>query len=79
MWHNDGMIRTTIMADDETMQRLRALARERGVSLAQVIREALADKADGYRVKPRLGTFSSGRGDLSEVASRGRIPPRSWR
>lgn len=79
-WHNDGVVRTTIMADAHTLNRLRALARDRGVSLAQVVREALEEKAQQYRPKPKsLGAFDSGRSDLSEIASAGRIPPRSWR
>jgi hypothetical protein len=71
------MIRTTIMAEEETLQRLRALARERGVSLAQVVREALEQKAEEYRPKPKiLGMFTSGDPGLSQKAGVGRTPPR---
>ncbi|MGH2724529.1 MAG: CopG family transcriptional regulator [Actinomycetota bacterium] len=74
------MRRTTIMADEVTLNRLRGLARERGVSFAAVVREALEEKSREYRPKPKsLGTFDSGRTDLSEKAGVGRTPPRSWR
>lgn len=39
------MSRTTIMAPDELLDELRELARERGVSLGEVIREALELRA----------------------------------
>lgn len=71
------MRRTTILANEETLQRLRALARERGVSFAHVVREALEEKAGEYRPKPRsLGMFSSLDPALSEKAGVGRTPPR---
>ena len=37
------MIRTTVMLPEETHERLRRLARHRGVPLARVIRQALTD------------------------------------
>ena len=78
--YNDAMERTTIMADEATMDRLRALARDRGVSLAQVVREALVEKAAEHRPKPRsVGIASSGPGRTSEQAATRRTPPRSWR
>lgn len=74
------MERTTIMADAETLEKLRSLSRERGVSFAEVVREALAEKATEYLPAPTcLGLFESGRGDGSAVADAGKIPPRSWR
>jgi len=78
--YNAAMERTTIMADEAVVERLRALARDRGVSFAEVVREALDVKAAEYRPKPRgMGMFSSSTPDGSEVASEGRIPPVSWR
>lgn len=66
--HNDGMVRTTVMADVITMNKLKGLAEERGVSLAAVVREALEEKAANYRPKPlSLGMFDSG--DDSDIAS----------
>ena len=77
--HNAAMERTTVMADPEVLDRLRGLARERGVSFAEIVREAMADKAVEFRPKPKsLGLFSSGRGDGSSVAGDPQ-PPASWR
>lgn len=74
------MQRTTIMADEHTLERLRALARDRGVSFAEVTREALQEKADRYRPKPTsLGMFDSGRSDGSRLASEGTPEPPPWR
>ncbi len=71
------MIRTTIMADPEVLDRLRALARARGVSLAEVTREALESKAEEYQPAPScLGIGASGEGGVSARASAGRVPPR---
>lgn len=78
--HNDIMERTTVMADSETLERLRALARDRGKSLAEVVREALDEKAKEYRPKPTfLGIASSGRTNVAGTAATERVPPRSWR
>lgn len=75
--HHTPMQRTTIMAEPETLERLRALARERGVSFAEVAREALQAKAAEYRPRPScFGIGSSGRRDVSERAGVGRTPPR---
>ena len=71
------MVRTTIMADPAILEKLRMLARERGVSLAQLAREALAEKAQELR--PQLtciGAGSSGRRDVSSRAGVGRTEPR---
>jgi len=66
--HNGDMIRTTVMADAITMNKLKGLAEERGVSLATVVREALEEKARAFRPKPlSLGMFDSG--DDSDIAS----------
>jgi hypothetical protein len=71
------MKRTTIMAEEKTVNRLQDLARDRGVSFAEVVREALEEKAREYRPRPRsLGLFDSGRKDVSTRAGMGRTPPR---
>ncbi|MEX0985688.1 MAG: CopG family transcriptional regulator [Actinomycetota bacterium] len=70
------MVRTTVMAEEIVMERLKALAAERGVSLSMLVREALAEKADEYRPRPSLGIGASGSSSLGTDASRGRIPPR---
>lgn len=70
------------MADEKTLQRLRALARERGVSFAEVVREALEDKAAEHH--PPLLSVGSGeskgpRRDAARKEATRRVPPRPWR
>jgi hypothetical protein len=67
------MTRTTIMADPDVLETLRALARQRGVSLAEVAREALEEKAAEFRPAPTcLGVGSSGQRGVSQRAGVGR-------
>ena len=68
-----------MMADQQTLDRLRALARDRGVSFATIVREALEAKAKEYRPKPHLGIFDSGENDIASTVATERVPPRSWR
>ena len=71
------MVRTTIMADPVILGKLRMLAQERGVSMAELAREALAEKAQELRPRPRcLGAGASGRRDVSARAGVGRSEPR---
>ena len=78
--HNDVMKRTTIMADPDTLARLRALARDRGVSFAVVVREALEEKAREYRPRPTIfGIASSGRSDIASTEATEPVPPETWR
>lgn len=77
-----AMRRTTIMADDELLDRLRAIAREEGVSLAEIVREGMELRAQ--RSRPALmfvGSISTGRPGhrTAESASDLRPTPRSWR
>jgi predicted transcriptional regulator len=68
------MKRLSIMVDHDTFDRLRALARERNVSLAEIIRQALTDKAREFRSTPRsLGIAESAPARTSEFS--GRAPP----
>jgi metal-responsive CopG/Arc/MetJ family transcriptional regulator len=74
------MERTTISIPDHLLRRLRMIAAEQGTSMASVIREALEEKVDGYRPKPRsLGIADSGHTDTSQRAGDERPKPRSWR
>ena len=74
------MERTTISIPDHLLQRLRVIAAERGTSMATVIREAIEEKVEGYRPKPRsLGMGDSGHTDTARRAATDRVPPRSWR
>jgi hypothetical protein len=74
------MRRTTIVAPEELLQRLRLVAAERGTSLAALIREALEEKARGHRPRPRsLGIGASGYTDTARRTADERPEPRSWR
>jgi hypothetical protein len=68
------------MADDQVLDRLRAIAREEGVSLAEVIREALERRANEFRPRPRsLGIFASGHSMTASQEATEPAPPRTWR
>jgi len=67
-----------IQADEELLERARRRAAERGVSIAQIVREAL-EKELGTRPKPRFAVFDSGVGDLSRLASEDEFEPEPWR
>ena len=74
------MRRTTIMAPEELLKRLRLLAAERATSMADLIREALEDKVAAHRPLPRsLGLGESGFADTSKRTADERPVPRSWR
>jgi hypothetical protein len=73
------MERTTISLPHELIVELRVMAAERRTSMASIIREAIEEKTRKTRPKPRLGLFDSGHTDTSELASRGPVPPVSWR
>jgi hypothetical protein len=74
--------RIMIQADEELLARTRAVAAERGVSIAQVVRDALEQEV-GRGGRPRtklIGAFRSGRGDLGRRSARvTRVPPPPWR
>jgi len=80
------MQRLMIQAEPELVQRTKRRARERGVSVAQVVREAiereLGSTAEDERIPPPLsciGAFRSGRSDLSRLASGDIFEPEPWR
>jgi hypothetical protein len=74
------MVRTTIMASEELLARLRCMAAERGVSMATLIREALEEKARSYRPRPRsLGIGASGYTDTARRTAEERPAARPWR
>jgi len=74
------MRRTTIVAPDDLLERLRREATDRGVSLATVIREALEKKAQSYHPMPRsLGVGDSGRTDIARRTADEQINPEPWR
>jgi metal-responsive CopG/Arc/MetJ family transcriptional regulator len=74
------MQRTTIVAPEELLQRLRQVATERGTSLASLIREALEEKVRSHRPRPRsIGIGASGQTDTARRTADERPAPRSWR
>ncbi len=74
------MQRTTIVAPEELLKRLRHMATERGTSMADLIREALEDKVATNHPRPRsLGLGASGHADTAQRAGNERPMPRSWR
>jgi hypothetical protein len=74
-----------IQAEPELVERARRRAAERGVSVAQVVREAIEHElgpADEERIPPPLtciGIGRSGRTDLSQLASEDIYEPAPWR
>ena len=60
------MFKTTVYLPDSVKRRLRDVARRRGVSEAQLIRDALQRLVAEERPRPRAGLFSSGDPTLAE-------------
>jgi len=74
------MRRTTISLPEDLLKRLRLLAAERGVSMAEVIREGLEEIVGRQRPRPRsLGIGASGQVDTARKTSEQRPEPRAWR
>jgi hypothetical protein len=79
------MQRLMIQAEPELVERAKRRARERGVSVAQVVREAMEHELGGTEAEPIppplmcIGAFRSGRSDLSRLASEDIFEPDSWR
>jgi hypothetical protein len=77
------MQRIMIQAEPELVERAKRRAQERGVSVAQVVREALEHELDAEeRIPPPLrciGVISSGRSDLSRLASEDVYEPEPFR
>jgi hypothetical protein len=64
------MSRTTIMADDALLDQLRAIAKDEGISLGEVIREALEWRARLRRRPPSFVGKASSEGGPHDAASR---------
>lgn len=67
-------MKTTLVLDDALVDRVRALAKDRGVSMSSVVEEAilrmLAEPGNGHLEVPRrLATFRGG-GFLVDIADR---------
>jgi metal-responsive CopG/Arc/MetJ family transcriptional regulator len=74
------MERTTISLPRELLQRLRRIAAERRTSMAALIREAVEEKLERHRPRPRsLGSGASGHRDTARRSGDERAEPRAWR
>jgi hypothetical protein len=76
------MKRTTVMADEELLDRLREVARRDGVSLAEVIRQGLEWRAEQRPSPPGfIGIDASEEPPFDTARRSGELPfePRSWR
>jgi ribbon-helix-helix CopG family protein len=75
------MERMIFQADPDLLERLRRRARERGCSVAQVIREAVERELGAQqRGRPSfIGAIRSGQGDLSARAAEDEYEPAEWR
>ncbi|HSB81531.1 MAG TPA: ribbon-helix-helix protein, CopG family [Candidatus Methylomirabilis sp.] len=66
------MRRTTVFVEDKVLDALRAIARRRGITLAEVTREALSayvsKRRDGGKSLSIIGIGRSGRRDIAERA-----------
>jgi len=74
--------RIMIQADEELLARASRRADDRGVSVAQVVREALERELGPARPQPQVrcaGAFASGRRDLSQRASVDEYEPPPFR
>jgi len=76
------MRRLMIQADEELLERARRRAAERGVSIAQLVREALERELAPPAVQPEIrcvGVFASENGGLSGRASDDEYEPAPFR
>jgi Arc/MetJ-type ribon-helix-helix transcriptional regulator len=78
--YHDAVERTTLSIPGPLLERLRVVAAERRVSMAELVREAIEEKLATHRPKPRcLGIGASGHRDTARTASDERPEPRAWR
>jgi metal-responsive CopG/Arc/MetJ family transcriptional regulator len=74
------MERTTIVLPENLRKQARRAAAERGVSMSQLIREALEEKLRSERPKPKsIGIGYSPLSDISEKAGEIEYEPDPWR
>jgi hypothetical protein len=79
------MQRLMIQAEPELVERAKRRARERGVSVAQVVRDAMERELQGTEDEPVppplscIGVISSGRSDLSRLAGEDVFEPEPFR
>ena len=74
------MERTTISLPEELLDRLRKIAAEEGSSMASLVREAVEERLQRHRPRPRsLGIGASGHSDTARRSGEERPEPRAWR
>lgn len=74
------MQRTTISLPEELLERLRLIAAERSTSMAALVREAVEEKIQSHRPRPRsLGIGASGHTDTARRTAEERPDSRPWR
>jgi hypothetical protein len=76
------MRRLMIQADEGLLDRAKRLAADRGVSVAQVVRDALEREVGPPAPQPRIqsaGAFDSGQDDLSRRATNDEYTPPPFR
>jgi hypothetical protein len=59
-WYHTNMDKTTIYLPTELKSAIKRVARQRGVSEAEVIRDSIRDAVGDDRPRPRGGLFASG-------------------
>ncbi len=80
MRYHDAVERTTLSIPGPLLDRLRSIAAERRMSMAELVREALEEKLAAHRPAPRsLGIGASGHRDTARQSSDDRPEPRPWR
>ena len=79
MCYHDVMTRTTISLPEPLLKRLKILAAERGVSMAELVRQVLEEGINATRPKPRsLGMGASGHSDTARNHD-DLLEPAPWR
>ena len=74
------MVRTTVRLDDETQLRLREIATARGISVAELIRQAIDTAIERHSPRPRSrGVCASGVAETARRTADERPEPRRWR
>lgn len=76
------MKRTTIMADEHLLAKLRQVAQREGISLAETIRQALEWRVKQQPPRPKFigaGTSKTPPYDTARRSGELRFEPRSWR
>ena len=77
---HERMVRTIVTLPDDLLRRAKALAAERGISMAELFRETLENGLKGQRPKPKgIGMFESAETDLGRQVGDMKFEPPSWR